>query len=360
MRFDLDEADALLKSSTRDLLDRESPMAVTRAVMDESVEGFSRDLYTKLAALGYVGLTLPESQGGSAAGAIGLTVVLNEMGRAALPGPYLDLMLAAEILRRTEGQVAAGALRRLLEGARIVLPARAETLAGTEPATLQTRFRSGKVCGTKRFIAFGASADSLLVTTADGLALVERPAGGWNAVRLETLDAAQRFVEIVFDASATLLADAACAASLLEEVDRVASLGAAALLLGLMERSLELAVAYLKERRAFGKPIGSFQALQHRAADMLLRTESSRSAVYRAAWTLENAPEKAPLLIAAAKAYCGESSRLVCAETIQMFGGVGFTWEYEPHIYFKRARTLEQLYGSTRSQLETALQAVGI
>jgi alkylation response protein AidB-like acyl-CoA dehydrogenase len=143
-------------------------------------------------------------------------------------------------------------------------------------------------------------------------------------------------------------------------VDRLASLGAAALLLGLSERSLELAVAYLKERKAFGVPIGSFQALQHRAAEMLLRVESARSSVYRAAWAFDAAPEQAPLLAATAKAYGGDTGRFVCGETIQIFGGVGYTWEYDPHIYWKRVKTLEQFYGSTRSQLESVLAAAGI
>ena len=127
-----------------------------------------------------------------------------------------------------------------------------------------------------------------------------------------------------------------------------------------MERSLELSVAYLKDRKAFGVPIGSFQALQHRAAEMLLRTESSRSAVYRAAWAFDHDPAAAPLLAAAAKAYCGDAGRYVCGETIQIFGGVGYTWEYDPHIYWKRVKTLEQFCGSTREQLEAVLEAAGI
>ncbi len=360
MNFDLDEDRALLKSSTRELLEREAPLADTRAWMEDGKEGFSRAFYAQLAELGYLGLTLPESAGGAAAGLQGLVAVLHEMGRVALPGPYLDLVLAGEALGRVGADPATALLRDLVTGRKLVVLAREEGVSGSKRATPETRGDGGRVRGRKVFVPFGASADALVVTTAAGLALVLRPAAGWSARPLETLDHAQRFVELDLDAPGTLLCDRARSLAVLEHVDRVGALGAAALLLGLIERALELSVAYLFERKAFGVPIGSFQALQHRAADMVLRVESTRSAVYRAAWAMDDAPETADLLVAAAKAYAGDSARLVCGETIQLFGGVGYTWEYDPHVYFKRATTLEHFYGSTREQLERTLEAAGV
>ena len=359
MRFELDDDRALLKSSTRELLERESPLSAGREVM-EGPEGFAPKLYEQLAELGYLGLALPESDGGAGVGVIGLAAVLHEAGRVALPGPLLDLVLAAETLRQIGGAAAKELLAELVAGRRRVVLARAETVSGLEPATPATRFSAGRVTGTKTFVPFGAAADVLLVTTAEGLARVDRPAAGWSAKPLPTLDHAQRFVEIDLDAPGALLASGDAARAALAAADRLGALGAAALLLGLMERSLELSVAYLKDRKAFGVPIGSFQALQHRAAEMLLRTESSRSAVYRAAWAFDHDPAAAPLLAAAAKAYCGDAGRYVCGETIQIFGGVGYTWEYDPHIYWKRVKTLEQFCGSTREQLEAVLEAAGI
>lgn len=360
MKFDLDEDRALLKSSTRELLERESPLSEARGVMETTPEGFSKPLYAQLAELGYLGLALPESAGGAGAGALGLCAVLHEMGRVAFPGPYLDLVLAAQALHGLGEGPASELLHALVGGEKLVLLARSESLAGREPAQPATRCQGGRVRGTKTFVPFGAAADVLLVSTAEGLAQVTRPGDGWNATRLETLDHAQRFVEIAFDAEGRLLADAATSARVLDAVDRLAALGASALLLGLMERSLELSVGYLLERKAFGVPIGSFQSLQHRAADMLLRVESARSAVYRAAWATDHDPASQRLLVAAAKAYCGDAGRHVTGETIQMFGGVGYTWEYDPHIFFKRVKTLEQFYGATRAQLEEALRARGI
>jgi alkylation response protein AidB-like acyl-CoA dehydrogenase len=127
-----------------------------------------------------------------------------------------------------------------------------------------------------------------------------------------------------------------------------------------MAKLLETTLEYVQTRRAFNRPIGAFQALQHRLADMLLRVESTRSAVYRAAWAVATGDAEAALACAAAKAYAGESSRLVCGEAIQMHGGIGFTWELDVHIFFKRAKTLEQHYGATEAQLERALAAAGL
>jgi len=170
-----------------------------------------------------------------------------------------------------------------------------------------------------------------------------------------TIDLAQRFGTVEFEHAAARLGGV----ELLEHTDRLAAVGAAAMLLGIMGRSLEMTLEYVNTRAAFQRPIGAFQALQHRLADMLLRTESTRSAVYRAAWCLAANDPDASLACATAKAYAGDAARLVCGETIQMHGGIGFTWELDAHLFFKRAKTLEQFYGSTDEQLERALKAAG-
>jgi alkylation response protein AidB-like acyl-CoA dehydrogenase len=356
MQFELDEDRALLRSSTRELLERESSLAETRAVMEDSAEGFNKGLYAQLGELGYLGLLLPEEEGGSGMGTVGLAAVLAEMGRVAFPGPYLEQVLAIEMLRRCDGDAARSWLDRCVAGEALVIAARREGAAGREPERLQVRCGGGRISGTKTFIAFGGAADALLVSSTDGLALVPRPDSGWNATPLPTIDHAQRFAEIALDAEATLLCEPARMQELLADVDRLGALGAAATLLGLMERALELTVAYTMEREAFGTVIATFQALQHRCADMLLRTESTRSAVFRAAWAADSAPEEFPYLAAVAKAWAGDAGRYVCGEALQLHGGVGYTWEYDPHIYLKRVKTLEQFYGTTREQVEEALR----
>jgi len=374
MRFALDEDRALLQRSTRELLEKEAALADTRRLMEEAPEGFSRAFHAQLGALGYTSLLLPEVEGGL--GAIAFAVVLQEMGRVALPGPFLEAALAVRLLAGCPDEVAKRWRERAAAGEALVVLARGESLAGADPCPVQSTFarasESGRppslvprsepqasvdrVLGTKRFVPFGAHADALLVETREGIALVEKPASGWDATPLPTIDHAQRFAEIALDAPGVLVAEGARAAELLAESERLGALGAAALLLGLMERSLEAAVAYMQERQAFGAPIASFQALQHRAADCVLQTESTRSAVYRAAAALENGEPDAPYLIAVAKAWAGPAARLVCGEALQFHGGVGFTWEYDPHVYLKRVKTLELFQGSTRSQLEAVLR----
>ena len=258
-------------------------------------------------------------------------------------------MLAATLLAAAGGQDAL--LADLSAGRTIVTLAREEALFAGGPGT-PARFEAGRVRGTKYFVPFAAEADALLVATRDGVCLVQKP---FAVKALATLDPAQRFGEVRLDHAATLVGPP----GLLARIDLVAAVGAGAMLLGIMGRLLEMTIAYVQTRQAFRRPIGAFQALQHRLADMLLRTESTRSAVYRAAWCLDTNDAEAGLACAAAKAYAGDASRLVCGEAIQMHGGIGFTWELDLHFYFKRAKTLEQHYGSTESQLERALVATG-
>jgi alkylation response protein AidB-like acyl-CoA dehydrogenase len=353
VQFELDEDRALLRSSTRELLEKESPLAESRRTMEETPEGYSKSFYAKLGELGYPGLLLAEDQGGM--GAVAFCAVLEEMGRAALPGPFLDLALAVRVLGACSGDAPAAWRERAASGEALVVLARGEDLASADAGAPEARFADGGVRGAKTFVPFGAHADALLVETREGLALVERPGSGWDAAALPTLDHSQRFAEITFDHPAVLVADAAQAGELLRDAERLGALGASALMLGLMEQALELTVAYTTEREAFGVPIASFQALQHRCADMLLRVESTRSVVFRAAWSEDHDPGQAPYLVAVAKAWAGPAASAVCGQAIQLHGGVGFTWEYDPHIFLKRAKTLGQFFGSTRGQLEAAL-----
>jgi alkylation response protein AidB-like acyl-CoA dehydrogenase len=350
VRFELSDDQALLRSSTRDFLASEYPAEKTRRLV-ETPRGFDAGDWGRLAEMGYLGLVLPPDAGGQGLGPIELAIVLEEMGRACLPGPYLDVTLAAALLAAAGGseprlaEVSAG--RKLLAVAREDAPFSGER---TTPAA----FAGGRVRGTKFFVPFAAAMDALLVTTSAGICLVEGP---FDVAPLPTLDLAQRFGEVRLDHAATLVGPASLLA---EQLDPLAATSAAAMLLGLMSRCLEMTIGYVQTRQAFRRPIGSFQALQHRMADMLLRVEATRSAVYRAAWCLHTRDADAVLASAAAKAYAGDSARLVCGEALQMHGGIGFTWELDLHLYLKRAKTLEQHHGSTETQLGRALAAAGL
>ena len=350
MKFELTDEQALLRTTIRDFLAGELPLETTRRLMETDARGYDPAAWRRLADMGVIGLTVPASAGGQGLGPIELAIVCEEMGRVCAPGPYLDVVLAAELLSAAGGHEAL--LADVCEGKRLVTIARDDApFAGGSGSA--AHYRGGRVEGRKFFVPFAASADALLVTTAEGVCLASGP---FDVRPLPTFDLACRFGEVWLGGPAT-----ACGAlGRLEPVDQMAAVGAAATLLGVMSRALEMTLAYVQTREAFRRPIGSFQALQHRLADMLLRTESTRSAVYRAAWCLATGDDAGPLAAAAAKAYAGDAARLVCGEAIQMHGGIGFTWELDLHFLFKRAKTLELHYGSTEAQLERALAAAGV
>jgi alkylation response protein AidB-like acyl-CoA dehydrogenase len=349
MRFALSEDQALLQRSTREFFAAEFPMEHNRRVMEADGPGFEPSGWARLADMGYVGLTVPQAHGGQGLGAVELAVVLEEVGRYGVPGPLFDAMLAATLLASGSGHDAL--LADLLAGRRLVTIAQADALYAGE-AREQTTLAAGRVRGTKYFVPFGSSADALVVTTPSALVVAEKP---FAATALPTFDPAQRFARVRLDHAAAPLGSP----ELFAPVDRLAAVGAGAMLLGIMETLLQATVAYTRTRQAFGKPIAVFQALQHRMADMLAKTEATRAAVYRAAWCVDTGDAAADLACAASKAWAGDAARLVCGEAIQMHGGIGFTWELDLHFYFKRAKTLEQFYGSTEVQLEQALAAAG-
>jgi alkylation response protein AidB-like acyl-CoA dehydrogenase len=349
MRFELSDDQQLLRSSTRDFFTKAAPLDQSRRVMEHDPRGFEAPQWRQLAEMGYVGLVVPAGHGGQGLGAVELAIVAEEAGRVCLPGPLLDGVLGAAVLAAAGGQN--DLLAPVCEGHKLVTIARLDApyAGATEPAT---RFGNGRLVGTKYFVPFAAAADALCVVTPQGVALASGP---FAVTPTPTIDVAQRFAIVPLDHPATLIGPAA----LLDRVDRLGAVGASAMLLGIMQRCLEMTLAYVNTRAAFSRPIGAFQALQHRLANMLLRVESTRSAVYRAAWCLDADDPDAPLACATAKAYAGDAARLVCGETIQMHGGIGFTWELDVHFFFKRAKTLEQFYGSTEEQLERALAAAG-
>jgi alkylation response protein AidB-like acyl-CoA dehydrogenase len=348
MNFELSEDQRLLRSSVRDFLAAEVPLEASRRIMEQESRGYDVTAWQRFAEMGYLGVQLPEAAGGQGLGVIELAIVLEEIGRACAPGPHLDVMLAAALLAAAGGselEAAIAAGKTLVTIAREDSPWAGAASPGAHGA-------NGRVQGTKYFVPFASSADALLVVTPEGLFRVEAP---FDASPMPTLDVSQRFARVSFDHAAERIGDV----GLVTRLDPLVATAAAAVLLGLMNRAFELTLEYVKTRQAFGRPIGSFQALQHRLADLLLRVESTRSAVYRAAWCLDQDDSAASIAAASAKAYAGDSARKVCGESIQMHGGIGFTWEVDLHFFFKRAKTLEMFYGSTEAQLERVLAEAG-
>src|SRR5437773_2750410 len=233
-------------------------------------------------------------------------------------------------------------------------------------ARAEKRATGWTLSGTKRFVPWAHVADVLLVParTPDGLTLflVDPGAAGLTLEPAQVMDGATRLVTVTLEgtpvAGDAVLGAPGQAGPLLASLLRRGAVGAAAEMLGAARRCLDMAVGYAKVREQFGQPIGSFQAIRHKCAEMLLEVENSHSAVYYAAWALDAKAEDAELAPSVAKAYVGDAARRVCGEAIQVHGGIGFTWEYDLHLYFKRAKALEAMYGDADHHRELIVRRV--
>jgi alkylation response protein AidB-like acyl-CoA dehydrogenase len=360
----------LLRSAARSFLDEHMKPATARLLWDDP-RGESEALWKEMAQLGWLGLSLPEAHGGSGLGMVESAIVLEELGRAACPGPYWPTVLAATAIADagTERQrkqwlpaIATGEARAtlaLLDGDLDWSPDVVTTRA--------TRTTGGwTISGTKRYVPWAHVANVMLVParTPDGprIFLVDPGASGLGLTTVPAMDPGTRWVDVRLDdvvvPADAVLDETSGASALLMSVLRRGAVGAAAEMLGAARRCLDMAVGYAKMREQFGQPIGSFQAIRHKCAEMLAEVENSHAAVYYAAWAMDARSEDHAVAASIAKAFAGDASRRVCGEAIQVHGGIGFTWEYDLHMYFKRAKALEVQYGDTDFHRELIVQAV--
>src|SRR5579875_225090 len=375
MDFAFSEEQEMLRASAREFLARECPSSYVRQVA-ETEDAWDGTMWERMAAMGWTGLGIPDRLGG-AGGFLDLVVVLEETGRALLPGPYFSTMgLALPVLLETSGGAAEEAMSGIAAG-----QARA-TLALTEPSgrwdaegiTLSAR-RSGpawRLEGTKLFVPDAGVADHLVVAARTGgvgedgitLFLVSGRPAGMTVRAMDGLDLTRRWYEVRLD-GVELPEE-----SVLGEVDRGwgplaralewATAGLCAEMVGGSQRVLEMSVEYAKTRHQFGKPIGVYQAVSHKLADMLLETESARSATYYAAWAVDaDAPDRS-LAVSMAKAYTSDAYRRATGNGIQVHGGIGFTWEHDLHLYFRRAKAAEVMLGDATYHRELVARALDL
>jgi alkylation response protein AidB-like acyl-CoA dehydrogenase len=360
----------LLKNSARAFLDEHCKPATVRLLWDDP-RGESEAMWKEMAQLGWLGLSLAEEHGGTGLGMVESALLLEELGRAAYPGPYWPTMLAAAAIaeagtdaqqQRWLGAIAAGQARAAL------------TLLDSEldwnPAAAVTRADKvgdgWRLSGLKRYVAWGHVANVLLVPARApegvSLFLVDPTASGLGWSPVQSMDPGTRLAQLTLDrvpvGNDDVLGAPGTAPARLRGLLRRGAIGAAAEMLGAARRCLDMAVGYAKVREQFGQPIGSFQAIRHKCADMLLETENSHAAVYYAAWALDAGTEDAAPAASIAKSYVGDASRKVCGDAIQVHGGIGFTWEYDLHMYFKRAKALEVQYGDAEYHRELLLDHV--
>jgi alkylation response protein AidB-like acyl-CoA dehydrogenase len=365
MDFSFSSDQQLLKNSARAFLDEHCKPATVRLLWDDP-RGESEALWKEMAQLGWLGLALPEDAGGSALGLVETAILQEELGRAACPSPYLPTVLAAMAIDRFGSAaqkqrwlpaVAGGGAR-----ATVALMERALDL---RPESIETRAdeRGGKVVlsGVKQFVPWAHVADVILVPARRGASLavyvVDAAAPGVSIKPLTSMDPGTRLGQVTLDAAA-VAAEAMLPAEAVPFLLERGAVAAAAEMLGAARRCLDMAVEYAKVREQFGQPIGSFQAIRHRCAEMLLDVENSHAATYYAAWALASGAEDGPLAASVAKSYVNDATRKVCGDAIQVHGGIGFTWEYDLHLYFKRAKALEPLYGDAEHHRELIVRRV--
>ena len=366
MDFSFSPDKQLLKNSARGFLDEHVKPAHVRALWDDG-RGESEALWKEMAQLGWLGLALPEDAGGSALGLVETAILEEELGRAACPSPYLPTVLAAMAIDRF-GSAAQKSrwLPAVAGGGARATVALMERELDWGAGSVQTRAeeRGGKtvLTGVKQFVPWAHVADVILVPAVAGASIavytVDASAPGVTVTPLSSMDPGLRLSTVTLD-GATVAGEARLpSAGVLEFLLERGAVAAAAEMLGAARRCLDMAVDYAKVREQFGQPIGSFQAIRHKCAEMLLDVENSHAAVYYAAWSLEHGAADGALSASVAKAYVSEAARKVCGDAIQVHGGIGFTWEYDLHLYFKRAKALEPMFGDADYHRELIVRRV--
>jgi len=369
MLFEFSDEHGELRRTVRDFLEKESDENRVRELM-VSEQGYDPTCWSRMAEeLGIVGLIVSERHGGAGLGMVELAIVAEEMGRALLCAPYLgSAVLATSALELAADEAAQNEILPKLAAGEAV-----GTLAFSEAAnpwdlsaiemTAESSGGAFQLSGEKTYVLDGHVASEIVVVArADGeLALfrVATDAAGLSREALPPLDPTRKLAALRFEHTPVTRISSGDVSDKLERALERAIVTLAAEQLGGAQRVLEMATDYAKTRFQFGRPIGSFQVIKHQCADMLVEVEFARSAVYNAAFESEEDPESASIAARMAKSYCSDAYLDVANRNIQIHGGMGFTWEHGAHLYFKRAKASEVLFGSPIFHRERMAASLG-
>jgi len=360
-----------LRKTVRRFLEHRSPESEVRRLA-ETTAGYDQAVWSQMAdQLGLQGLTIPERFGGSGYSYVELVIVLEEMGRALLCAPYFSSVVMAANLLMACGDEGARKdyLPGIASGSVIATVALAEAAGHWDEAgvTLEANGSgdSWTLTGEKLFVFDGVIADVVLAAarTRSGVSVlaVEKGAAGFSVTPLSTMDQTRKQARLTFDSTpARLVGGEGEGWPAISAMLDLAAVGLAAEQVGGAQKVLEMAVEYAKARIQFGRPIGSFQAIKHKCADMLLDVESAKSAAYYAGRAAAAGDEELPVLASLAKSCCSEAYSRAAAESIQVHGGIGFTWEHPAHLYFKRAKSSELLFGDPGYHRELLARRIGL
>jgi alkylation response protein AidB-like acyl-CoA dehydrogenase len=376
MDFAFSDEQEELRRTVRGFLADKSPESEVRRLM-ETVEGYDPKLWQQMGQqLGLQGLAIPEEYGGAGFTFLELGIVVEEMGRALLCAPYFStaVLAAYTLLLSGDEDAKREYLPALASGDSIGTVALCEKdgrwdASGVRLAASRDR-DVWTLSGTKSFVLDGHTADVILVAArtgagsgADGISIfaVTGDAAGLTRTPLATLDQTRKQARLTFDATpARLIGREGAGWAVLSQVLDLAAVALAAEQVGGAARVLEMSVDYAKVRVQFGRPIGSFQAIKHKCADMLVAVESAKSAAHYGLWAGSELNDELPAAASLAKAYCSDAYVHCAAENIQIHGGIGFTWEHPAHLYFKRARSSQLCYGDPAYHRELLAQRIGV
>ncbi|MBI5607241.1 MAG: acyl-CoA dehydrogenase family protein [Deltaproteobacteria bacterium] len=371
MELDLNQEQKIVSKSARDFLRKECPKSLVRAMRDDE-QGYSQELWDKMAAMGWMGVEIPEAYGGTGGDFLDLCLLLEAMGEACLPGPFFATVVLglSAILRLGTDEQKKALLPQVADGKRLM------TLAVTEPGnwygaskistTAERNNGTYRLNGVKLFVDNAQAADPIICAAraGDGLSLfiVDAEKPGLKIKTLKTLGY-EKQCEVVLDnvavPEAGLLGPVGGAGPFLEAVENRAAVAKCAEMLGVIGQAFELSLAYAKEREQFGRPIGAFQAIQHHLANMAVAMDSARYLTYQAAWKLaqELPAEKEASM---AKAYVSQASGLVTRLAHQIHGAISFCDEHDLHLYTRKAKAAAASFGDADYHLEKVARNLGL
>ena len=331
MNFDYSDDQQAIKSTASEFLASRFKLEKVRELAEKGE--YDDGLWTQIAELGWPGIFIDEDSGGQGLGVLELTILQEELGYVCAPAPFFSNAAAGLLIKHAGSSEQQ---ERLLPGV----------------ASGEARGSVGIVSDGAAPLVPDADSASFVVLLDNGSASVVETAGA-QVERVDTIDSTRRFFRVSADGGDALEGDVEGALQRIE-------VALAAELVGVCQRAMEMAVEYAKERKQFDRPIGAYQGVSHRCAQMLLETESARAAVLYAGWAADNEPESLPLAASMAKAYAADAGWRVTASSLQVHGGIGFTWEHDLHWFLKRARTDGALFGSAREHRDRVAELAGL
>src|SRR5436305_5696390 len=360
MNFDLTDDQRAIKRTANEFLASRYKPEVMRELA-EGERGFTEEQWRELSELGWPGVMIPEDDGGLGLGAVELLVIQEEMGYALAPSPLFSTVSAALLLaaagtseqrERWLGPLAQGEARGTI--------AVWDERSGWAPDRSEIETENGTMSATKVAVPDASGADFLIISGADGAHfLVETSSPGVSVVATKALDPTRKLFRVHLDRAPAEPLSGGHSEQVAHAYATIVT-ALAAENVGVGQRAMEMAVAYAKDRKQFDRPIGPYQAVSHRCAQMLLEVEGARSLSYWAGWALDHEPSTAPRAASMAKAYAGDAGFRVAASALQVHGGIGFTWEHDLHFFLKRAKANAHAFGDSRWHRDRVAELAGV